>query len=294
MIAHISTASTSEHISEGHKVRVFAIIVTYKPDQVKLGRLLGAIQDQVDKIEIIDNTDANVGLAAALNKGIASAILGSFSHVLLMDQDSLPGDDMVAALLADEIAAQRSGKRVGAIGPALIDTRSGRPYPFVRYGFPRNQWITSSEMVECDFVITSGSLISLASLQEIGPMNAALFIDSVDIEWCFRAKSKGFSIFGSANATMGHEIGDSLIKVPGFGRKQILVHGPVRLYYIMRNRILLYWMPHVTPKWVAQDLLRIPFKFIIFALLVPGRWDNVRHMARGIWHGLIGRSGPHS
>jgi rhamnosyltransferase len=119
-----------------------------------------------------------------------------------------------------------------------------------------------------------------------------LFIDNVDLEWCFRAKSMGFRIYGSARGKMGHEIGDKLVRVPGFAREQI-VHGPIRLYYIMQNRILLYWMPHVPRTWVAQNILRIPFKFAIFALFVPGRRANIGHMLRGIWHGLIGRSGPY-
>lgn len=274
-------------------MRVCAVVVTYRPDQAKLNLLLSALREQVDRIEIIDNTDNNAGLAAGLNKGIAFAFSQGFSHVLLMDQDSLPSDGMVAALLVDEQSAKLAGKRIAAVGPAMVDTRNGRPYPFIKVGFPKNERIIPDEMIECDFVITSGCLISLASLQEIGPMNESLFIDNVDLEWCFRAKSRGFSIVGSAAAKMSHEIGDSFVRFPGFRKKQIQVHGPIRLYYIMRNRILLYWMPHVTRTWVAQDLLRIPFKFAIFALLVPGQWNNVRHMSRGVWHGIIGRTGPY-
>lgn len=274
-------------------MRVCAVIVTYRPNQAKLCRLLGAIKSQVDQIEIIDNTEANIGLAAALNKGIALASSKGFSHVLLMDQDSLPGEGMVAALLADEATAKSAGKSIAAVGPFMMDARNGRPYPFVKVGFPNNQKIIPDDTVECDFIITSGCLISLAALRAIGPMNASLFIDNVDIEWCFRAKNRGYSILGSAKATMGHEIGDGFVKVPIFRKKQIQVHSPVRLYYIMRNRILLYSMPHVPRKWVAQDILRIPFKFAIFALLVPGKWNNARHMARGIWHGMIGRKGPY-
>lgn len=48
---------------------------------------------------LIQNTQ-NFGVAKALNQGIAQARDQYASHVLLMDQDSLPSHDMVAKLQA--------------------------------------------------------------------------------------------------------------------------------------------------------------------------------------------------
>lgn len=284
---------------------VCAVVVTYNPDSVKLAALLDAISRQVRHVVIVDNASkspiqangavllqnvGNVGLAAALNQGIAWGLSAGADYILTLDQDSSPGPDMVRLLLHD---AQRIDQPVAAVGPSLEDPRSGRAYPFVKFGFPNNTQMVITDLTECDFLITSGCLTPAASFQTIGLMNETLFIDNVDMEWCFRAKAKGFGIYGSASAKMAHEIGDALISVPVLKRKRILVHGPVRLYYIMRNRVLLYWMPHVTRQWVAQDLLRIPFKFGIFALLVPGQWSNIKHMVLGLWHGIRGVTGAY-
>ena len=77
-----------------------------------------------------------------------------------------------------------------------------------------------------------------------------------------------------------------------FGARQVVTHGPVRLYYIMRNRVLLYRLKQTPRAWIAQDVLRIPFKFVIFAVLVGPRARNTRMMLHGLADGLRGRRGP--
>jgi len=76
----------------------------------------------------------NLGIAAAQNRGIAWARERGASHVLLLDQDSVPASDMVARLLQALEGATRAGQRVAAVGPRLVDRRSRVSTPFVRIG----------------------------------------------------------------------------------------------------------------------------------------------------------------
>ncbi|HEY4531375.1 MAG TPA: glycosyltransferase family 2 protein [Luteimonas sp.] len=298
---------------------VCAVVVTHRPDAVLLARALGAVAPQVDALVVFDNGSGdaalealrplvaarggillhgagNVGLAEGFNRGIAHARVAGHRFVLLLDQDSVAAPGMVAALLAAYhrlAGAHPVEARVAAVGAQFVDARSGLPGPFVRIGFPFNRKIVGApgECVDCDFLISSGCLVPLAVLDAVGDMDATLFIDNVDLDWSFRARQAGYRLFGVCDARMQHCIGDSLMRsrwVP----TGVLVHGPARLYYMMRNRLLLYRRPHVPRTWVAQDMLRLCGKLVRMSLLVRPRGRNLRAMTAGLRDGLLGRSGP--
>ena len=63
-------------------------------------------------------------------------------------------------------------------------------------------------VVEVDLLISSGLLIRSVVLHDVGLVEAGLFIDGVDSEWCLRAKSHDYSMFGVAYARMEHDLGD--------------------------------------------------------------------------------------
>jgi rhamnosyltransferase len=288
---------------------VCAVLVSYRPDVDALREALAAARPQVRTLVVVDNgspgidaalagtdtvvlrQDGNVGLARAQNVGIEWARDHGCSHVLILDQDSVPGPGMVEHLLA---AWRRlsAANRVGAVGPRFRDPREHRDAPFVKVGFPmsRKLWCDAANPdVECDFLISSGVLIPVTVLDDVGGMDDGLFIDNVDLDWSFRARSRGYALYGVCAATMQHRLGDERRAMPG-GRQQV-VHGPVRLYFIMRNRVALYTRPHTPRVWVAQDLPRVVAKFFIFGVLVGPRRDNVRFMLRGLVDGIRGRSG---
>ncbi|MBP1475478.1 glycosyltransferase family 2 protein [Frateuria sp. MAH-13] len=291
---------------------VCAVIVSYFPESATLRRLVESVTPQVGAVVLVDNSGSghandlpgladgvhvlaqsvNVGLAAAQNLGISWARGRGYAFVLLLDQDSTPDENMVEVLL-DALARTRSPEPVAAIGPRFHDPREARDAPFVRLGFPvsRKLWCHSaSQVMPCDFLISSGSLIPIPALEAVGDMDAGLFIDNVDLEWCFRAKSKGYALLGVCGATMHHRLGDARRAMP-LGLGHVVVHGPARLYYIMRNRLLLYRMKHTPLVWVAQDLPRILVKLFLFGVLIGPRWDNLRFMLRGLGDGLRGRRG---
>jgi len=122
-------------------------------------------------------------------------------------------------------------------------------------------------------------------------MDSDLFIDNVDLEWSFRARSRGYKLFGVCGAHLNHRLGDDRKSIL-FGLGRIVIHSPIRLYFIMRNRVLLYRMSWTPRLWIAQDVIRVPVKFFQFAVLVPPRLHNVTMMLRGLADGVRGRRGP--
>lgn len=294
---------------------VCAVVVAYHPDLAVLAEALDALRPQVGHLVVVDNASAeprlaevcaaraaallalaeNRGLAAGLNAGIAQARReAGVTHVLLLDQDSVAAPDMVTTLDAALGALAATGVKAGAVGPCYRDPREAAAAPFVRIGFPFNHKLRCADgtgILRCDFLITSGCLIPLAVLDEVGVMDASLFIDNVDLEWCFRAAAAGYAFHGICAASLRHRLGDARRRFFGV-RRGVVVHSPRRLYYMMRNRVLLYRRRHVPRRWVAQDLPRLVVKLLLFGVLIGPRRRNLRCMCAGLATGLAGRTAP--
>lgn len=303
-------------------------MVLYHPEQKRLADALVAVSAQVSSVVVYDNTPSaevnspltardvqswlgpacavtllgdglNVGLAAGLNRGIQHAISAGATHVLLLDQDSVCAPNMVATLLSGLRAAEVQGWRVAAAGPSFSDVRGDVPPPFLKVGFPTCRPVQPAPeqaYVDTDVLITSGMLVSTQALRLVGLMAEPLFIDNVDIEWGFRAKAAGWRLIGVPGATLNHQLGEQRRSVPWWlgwtGRKHLLHHPPVRLYYIMRNRVALQKLPHVPLAWKLQDLLRLPWRFLLGIETADSRPRAFWAMSQGLWHGLTGKSGP--
>ena len=299
---------------------VMAVVVTYRPDLDLLAQVLDSVCPQVDRVLVFDNasTDpglrqllvqprwpnleaiysvSNLGVAAAVNRAAAHARGNGYKQLLVLDQDSLLADDMVVHLQhALSAPGAGTGRPVAAVGPVFVDRRTGQAAPFVRIGplFNRKLAVAPGDQVECDFLISSGSLLPLSVLDSVGGMDESLFIDNVDLEWSFRARHQGYRLLGVGNARMVHAIGDRVYPVTLFGRRlSFSLHGPVRLYYMTRNRLLLYVRPQTPWAWISQDIPRVVLKLAGMSLFVAPRWQNLRAMLQGMADALRGHGGPY-
>lgn len=293
-----------------------AVVVTYNPDVARLKALCEATLPQVGQIVLVDNgstTEAlaairplcqarlhllalgeNRGIGAAQNAGIAQARQQQADYVLLLDHDSIPAPDMVSRLRAALDEQPPGAAPVAAVGPRYADGRQAHnPSPFVQLqGLRRVRCPCQHprQRIEVEHLIASGSLIPVAVLDTIGDMNEDLFIDYVDIEWCLRATDAGYRVLGVCDAHMQHELGDTPIAFMG---KHLPDHSPLRHYYLFRNALLMYRLPHVSLRWKLVDFYQLIMKYGFYALVATPRWPRIRMMNRGLWHGLLGRGGRH-
>jgi rhamnosyltransferase len=292
---------------------VVGVIVTYYPSVGPLSDLLSALQPQVDSVVVVDNgspesfkvwlservdtsvqgvfLDENRGIAAAQNVGVRWARERYASHVLLLDQDSLPASDMVARLLdaAGRMAAR--GHKVAAVGPRFLDERRQNPPPFTQVRgvrVRRQNCDDASSVVPVDCLIASGCLIPTPVLDVVGMMQEDLFIDYVDIEWGLRAKQHGFESFGVCAAQMGHDLGDEPIRFVG---RAFPARSPLRHYYILRNAVWLYGHASFPLNWKLADGWRLLLKYVFYSLFARPRLTHLRMMTLGIWDGLNSRLG---
>ncbi|HWX79005.1 MAG TPA: glycosyltransferase family 2 protein [Steroidobacteraceae bacterium] len=285
--------------------QVCAIAVTYHPDGEFPARI-SRILPQVGALVIVDNGSAtaevgmlreiaanpmislvlnpgNFGIARALNIGIERALSMGFKWTLLLDQDSVPDDDMVQTLLA--VHADFPDKdRLAVVGSGFRDVDSKEPTP-IKVG---DNWVE----VEC--VITSGSLIPLAVHAAVGAFREEFFIDYVDIEYCYRARARGFRVIKTRAALMSHSIGAiTRHNLLGF-KKWTYNHSPDRRYYIARNDTVLLreYGQYALGLWALKSLSRCIRLCKRIALYEQMKSRKMAAVAQGWWDGVRGHLGP--
>ena len=236
----------------------------------------------------------NEGVAHGFNVGIAAARERGAEFVLLLDDDSVPTPGMVEELLAACRERAREGAApVAAVGPRVQDSRDPQDYPFIQLGWTHNRHVRWSgapgEVINCDFLISSGSLVPIDAIAAVGEFDEGLFIDSVDLEWCCRARSRGLALYGVCSARLDHRLGDRRHAV--LNTFELVVHSPERVYYMTRNRFLLYGRAYMPLKWKLKDLLRWMAKFSATLLLISPRAEYARMTWRAIVDAMAGRSG---
>ncbi|MDN7799903.1 glycosyltransferase family 2 protein [Burkholderia vietnamiensis] len=264
---------------------VWPCVVVDNTEHISTAAALG-LDSRVDYVA----NGANLGIAAALNQGVARLQATGSTCAMLFDQDSEPSVQLLAELPAMLATEHSRSDRVALIGPAYEDVRLGGVAPFVRFGYWKLKRVQPSgrEPIEVDFLITSGSCLSLAAWSDIGPMDESLFIDFVDLEWCARARSKGYSVLGAPTLRLSHELGGEPVRV--FGRSYPS-HSPVRHYYLFRNAVALLRRGYIPWSWKSTELVKMPIRLVIYGLFMQPRLTHVRLSLLGIWHGLIGRAG---
>ena len=213
-------------------MRTYGVYVTYNPDIELFKKSVESVIGQVDKIVIVDNTPGkceklenlktlpnieviylgdNYGIAYAQNVGIKKALENNADYILLSDQDTVYPPDFVEKML--ECFKE---EKVAACGPLFIDANTGRKQFFIKKGlFGFKRFYPTSGKHEVLQLIASGTILNSRYLSYIGLMKEDLFIVWVDMEWCWRAKKRGYKIIGNADVIINHRLGDN-VKNIGF------------------------------------------------------------------------------
>jgi rhamnosyltransferase len=286
---------------------VCAIAVTYHPDPEFPARL-GRILPQVGALVIVDNgsDDAavrmlrelamnpsitlvlnldNLGIARALNIGVERAVTLGFAWVLLLDQDSCVDDGMVQDLIAVR-AAFPDRDQLAVIGSGFRDVNIGSRD--ASHEARADPW----EQVE--LVITSGSLIPLAAHAAIGPFREEFFIDYVDMDYCFRARAKGYRVIKTRKSIMSHAIGAYTQHSWLWMNKSTTNHSPDRRYYIARNDTVMLreYGNYILGLWALKSFSRCCRLCKRIVLYEQMKTSKIIAVVEGWWDGIRGHMGP--
>lgn len=295
------------------------IIVTYNPEKHALCLLFSQLLKSFVSIYVVDNffsdetsqivrkicfhyqdrinlisLEKNYGIAKAINIGVEAARRDHHSYVMLFDQDSVPQDGLLEEMLTTAQELMGTDNQVAAIGPRLYDPRSGVFFKFALFKWGIWKKIGchsgSGDLIPCEFINSSGSLIFLNQWKRIGPFREDFFIDHVETEWYMRARYLGLKCYGYCSRSyLEHYMGDDVCRY-WFGGWRYMPHrSPERHYTIVRNGIWMWKFKHTPMAWVVNSLVKVCFTLLYFSLFDKERKKQFIYTLKGIRDGLSGK-----
>jgi len=277
---------------------IIVVVVTYNPT-TQVHDLLSGLPPSISKIIVDNNSQAesaeivnklgehtnvtviknneNYGIAKALNQGIEAAKDLNFKWVLTFDQDSLPANNIIELLINTFDNYPLKNKL------ALVGVNYNTNYS----QYVKNKIERGAKIIEIDTIITSGSMLSVAVFDEIGPFKEDLFIDCVDLEYCLRLKAKGFKILISAEIGLYHTVGFVKTKrILGLNINSTS-HSAIRRYYMARNNIILskkYLFKF--PTWVLKKNYYFIMSVLQIILVDDHKKEKLFNTMKGIINGI--------
>ncbi len=285
-------------------MKYYSITVAYHPNenlesQIRCLQSAGIVpivvfnsvyQGELDKlrdIKIIKN-DANLGLAKAINLGVSRAISEGSEAFFLFDQDSIPNVDMIEKILDKAKYLSRNHINWGSIGPSIFNQSDNSIWPVPISPDGRLRFIRQldEDLVEVDYLITSGIFISSQIWNIVGSYLEDFFIDGLDIEWGYRTKSLGYKNFISRDARLVHNLGDKALSIFPFLKKRMIVHSAMRRFYIYRNYLWMFRLTYI-PKEFKIHYGKKLVKMFVGILISPYQWSSIPKILKGIWFGIF-------
>lgn len=228
------------------KEKIYGVVTLYNPPGNYLLNIR-TFSQFLDKIFIVDNTPAaksinhhfllqrfpnavilstgkNLGIAKALNLAVEVALEHNASWLLTMDQDSYFDIDQAEKYFNSCTEIDKA--KVAILSPSHEKVSTEGAFCLYKRKFE---------------VMTSGNLLNLSVIKDIGLFNEDLFIDSVDHDYCLRANLLGFEVLQATNCFIQHVVGDPYQGSLLFGlkKKTFHIHSPKRMYFIVRNGLFI-------------------------------------------------------
>lgn len=279
------------------KDNLFALVVWYNPTSVHANNVKSYF-NEVNTLIIIDNSDVdnsvllsdfdksktiyipnleNIGLASALNLGCKLALNKGANWVLTMDQDSSFESDFLNYIkLSNEF---EDFDHVAIFFPTHIESSRNNENPVIH-----------SKYSVSNYAITSGNLLSLKYIEQVGFFMDELFIDWIDEEICLRITKLNLKIVRVNSVFLKHLIGNGSKKINFFGKTKFFDdYAPIRYYYITRNLFILCRLypseaKRLKRRWSKQ------FRKIVF-YDNQNKLSKLYYLFKGLFHYFAGKNG---
>ncbi|HZT64251.1 MAG TPA: glycosyltransferase family 2 protein [Acidimicrobiales bacterium] len=211
-----------------------------------------AVAARVPEAEI-DADDRNLGFAAGMNRLIARSTAPWF---LALNPDAWPEPGAVGRL----VAAGLKHTSAGAVAPRIERPdatleHSTHPFPSLpvallhatggRAWMPRRvqDWLmlegrwNHDRVRWVDWAVGAALLLNRRALDDVGPFDEGFFMYAEDLEWCWRARRRGWGVVFEPSSVFRHVGNVSGARAYGTGRIEVetqsayrfhrMAHGPV-------------------------------------------------------------------
>lgn len=208
----------------------------------------------------------NRGLCVALNDGVKRARVLKTEWALLMDDDSSWATDLVSTY--KEVLSQIERDKTAVLSPVHLYDRSNA---HISKGYEEIPW-----------AMTSGCLYNIDIFEKLGGFTERLFLECLDIEYCYRANAAGYHVYKCGGGGLWHQPAETR-SFKLFG-KTVFKYGhaaPWRYEMQSRNLIWIYLKYHR-----IQDLKTYIWKWVKAILLFENKKEYLKLMTKGTKEGI--------
>jgi len=240
-------------LSNPERPGVSVLIVSYNTRDLLLQAVASVVHDPSVEVIVVDNASAdgsadavaerfpmvqlirscqNLGFAAGTNTAARAA---SASDLLLLNPDAT----LTPGALQRMVALLDREPRAAAVGPAMV-------YPFGQpqasaFRFPgliqvaldllpvdrlmdtrlNGRMHDTQRPTRVDYTLGACMLIRGQAWRDVGPLDEGYFMYVEEIDWCQRARRKGWQIWFEPSATAAHHAGAATRQQPDAMRAQL-------------------------------------------------------------------------
>lgn len=279
-------------------MNIAGVVILYHPDIQLLSENIKTYVQGLKQLYVYDNSEtktpgieevlrklhpsiqyhyfnANEGIAMRLNRAVEEAARNNFDYLLTMDQDSsFKEGDFEKYKFQIQSAAYTNVAQFGV---------NCQP----------NFTISKDQPEEVLTLITSGSILNLSLIKNIGLFNENLYIDFVDAEFSYRVIQSGYINLMFSNIILNHALGEQIEgrSLANFKKTLRIIHSPIRVYYIIRNGLYLLLKAQGLTKAMKKDVIRC-IKILKNDLIYnPSLGSVYIHLFSGIFDFLRGKMG---
>lgn len=273
-----------------HKTLV--TVVTYNPEVSLLEKNLRAILGQFDNVLIVDNNSKNIaeikklivsnkfdvkikkletntGIAYAQNVGLKKAVDENFDWFMTMDQDSIIPNNL----------ATEYQKIIGSYDNIGL------------VGWNQQPKAADPEVKEDWWIVSSGCLLKVKVLQECGGFDSQFFIDHVDTDVNIKIRNLGYKTLVTKKVKLFHQLGTETEHKTLRGKKYH-EHSPLRVYYIIRNGIVIFRRYFFRqPRWMLMAIKNNFGEGAYLLIYQPNKIRNFFLILRAWFDGIFNRLG---
>lgn len=250
------------------KIESYAVVVSYNPENDFIN-VISSLSNQPVDVIVIDNgsktntgllseimedpssninlvrLERNIGLANAQNVGIKTIMEKESNwdkYIFFFDQDTIVPHDYISKMTSayKEYEEKNENDKLGILAPNYKDKNIGDYAHYVKLTEKSyiDKTFHSDKFLDVSIVISSGSMVKIDLIKDIGFFMGGYYIDQIDVEYCLRVLENGYSIIATSVAMLTHTIGDRKKKKLLFLTLKPNFHSAFRKYYIFRNGII--------------------------------------------------------
>jgi GT2 family glycosyltransferase len=223
----------------------------------------------------------NAGYAGNNNVGIQAALDEGADWILILNEDTIAAPDCIQHLV--EIG--EGSPRIGILGPLIFHHDEPRVIQSAGGSLDGGWWARHiaqnetdrgqfTEPRQVDWVSGCALLVRRQLVEDIGMLDERFFYYWDEVDWCMRARRRGWSVVHVPRAHLWHK-----------GVRRDYHPGPSVTYYDTRNRFL-FLKKHGAPLSAWLRAWRYTVRTLATWTLRP-KWRGMREHRAAMWQGAL-------